>query len=251
MQIIDRYSHKDGLAFIKKNHPRELRDVEAAVKQVDAVACLRKQSEEATKQALLYSPETMNVRLKEFLHQRGWTKSAGPKAKKPFAEPRIYFQGVRGAFRKMDGIKNQVGVEIQFGKYAFMGYDIFTKMVLFHKRGLIECGIELVVSHSIIKDMSTGVSSFRQIELDMKERGAADIDIPTLILGIGITDEEAEGGAEKRQRFLQDPQAMIAAGLVARKRGGGKPGPKSERAAPLDEVETAESEAEEEEQDQE
>ena len=97
--------------------------------------------------------------------------------KKVLLNQELSFDGEKG-FREMDGIKNKVGLEIQFGKYAFMAYDIFSKMPIFHKRGLIDCGIELVLSHNMIKDFSTGVGSFNQIVvLDMKERGVADLDI--------------------------------------------------------------------------
>jgi hypothetical protein len=90
----------------------------------------------------------------------------------------------------MDGLKNRVGLEIQFGKYAFMGYDIFSKMPIFAKNNLIDCGIEVVAMPSLLKYMSTGVSSFNQIVMDMEARGVADIDIPTLIVGVDCTDEE-------------------------------------------------------------
>jgi hypothetical protein len=126
----------------------------------------------------------------------------------------------------MDGIKNRVGLEIQFGKYAFMGYDIFSKMPIFAKRNLIECGIEVVAMPDVVRQMSTGVSSFNQIVMDMGERGEADIDIPTLIIGIGLTEAEEEGCRIKRQRFASERERMIAAGEVSPSRKGAPPGPK-------------------------
>src|SRR5207253_1630299 len=32
----------------------------------------------------------------------------------------------RGAFREMDFVKNKLGVEVQFGKYAFMVYSVIS-----------------------------------------------------------------------------------------------------------------------------
>jgi len=126
----------------------------------------------------------------------------------------------------MDGIKNRVGLEIQFGKYAFMGYDIFSKMVIFSNRDLIDCGIELVVMASMLRSMSTGVSSFNQIVMDMEARGEADIDIPTLVVGMEPTDEELREVQDKRRRFIENPDQLIESGEVSRGRGGAKPGPK-------------------------
>jgi len=223
MRVIDIHSHKGATEFFAEHHPDELDDVCNAVAAVDGVRCLAKVSKEKNRPALLFHPETMNLLIKTHLHPLGWTKSA-PTSKKGFKEPRINFG--RGAFREMDGIKNKVGVEIQFGKYAFMGYDIFSKMVIFHNNGLIECGIEVVAMRELVRQMSTGVSSFTQIVLDMAQRGEADIDIPTLVVGIGLTEAEETGCQEKRVRFAADPAALLVAGDVAKGRQGANPGPK-------------------------
>jgi hypothetical protein len=223
MYVVKTYSHKDGEAFVRQNHPAELDEVVAAIAAADPVWCLRKITMEKTKASLLFSPEALNFVLKNNLSKLGWTEPA-PKLKKGFREPRIYL-GKR-EFREMDGVKNRVGLEVQFGKYAFMGYDIFSKMVIFNKRNLIDCGIEVVAMPDVVKQMSTGVSSFNQIIMDMKERGEADIDIPTLIIGIGLTDEEWKGAEAKRKRFLVERDKMIAAGEVSPGRKGAAPGPK-------------------------
>ena len=198
MQVGAMYSHKGGEEFIRARHDKELAEVVAAIEAIDAPFCLRKQSAEKTKPPLLFSPEDLNEACKRDFCRLGWTKEA-PRSKKGYKEPRISYGGRE--FRGMDGIKNKVGLEIQFGKYAFMGYDIFSKMPIFAKRGLIECGIEVVVMATMIRNMSTGVSSFSQIVMDMRERGVADVDIPTLVIGIECTPDELSRCQEKRLRF--------------------------------------------------
>lgn len=225
MRIAQTYSHKDGEAFIKRHHPTELQEIKDAIQQIDAIASLSKKSDEKTKENLLFSPVALNDYLKSYLCKLRWTEKA-PGTGKGFKEPRISM-GDSGEFREMDGIKNKVGLEIQFGKYAFMGYDILSKMPIFAKRGLIECGIELVAMPSIVKNMSTGVSSFNQIVADLRERGHADLDIPTLIIGIDCDEEEWQAVAEKRKRFARNPQLLIQNGEVLGARNGAKPGPKN------------------------
>lgn len=224
MQVGDFYSHKGGFEYIKSNHPNELQDVLDAINQVRAADVLTKRSEEKTKQALLFSPEAMNERIKSFLSVRGWTEPA-PDSKKGFREPRIYLEGGR-EFREMDGIKNKVGLEIQFGKYSFMGYDIFSKMPIFAKHGRIVCGIEVVAMPSLIPHMSTGVSSFAQIAMDMRARGVADIDVPTLVIGIDCSNNGWINVEEKRDRYKNNPALLLESGEVSAGRGGAKPGPK-------------------------
>jgi hypothetical protein len=224
MLIRDIYSHKGGEEFITQKHPKELREIIDAVANIDAIKALCKKTDEKTKPPLLFSPEALNEYLKKYLCEFGWTEKA-PDSGKGFKEPRIYL-GER-EFREMDGIKNKVGLEIQFGKYAFMGYDIFSKMPIFNKQGLIECGIELVAMPSIVKNMSTGVSSFNQIVMDMKARGVADLDIPTIIVGIDCDEDEWLKVEDKRKRYKENPEELIANGEVRTGRQGAKPGPKN------------------------
>ena len=84
----------------------------------------------------------------------------------------------------MDFIKDSLGVEVQFGKYAFMVYNVCAKMTIFHRMGFIDAGIEVVPIKSFADQMSTGVSYFEQFVWDLEHRGVSDIDIPVLILGI-------------------------------------------------------------------
>ncbi len=84
----------------------------------------------------------------------------------------------------MDFLKEKLGIEVQFGKYAFMVYNVCAKMTIFRNLGYINAGIEIVPVKQFVDEMSTGVSFFEQFTWDLKQRGEADIDIPVLILGI-------------------------------------------------------------------
>jgi hypothetical protein len=222
MKIVNTYSFKGGEAFIKKHHPKELREVLAAIKHLDATTCLTKESSEKTKVGqLLFSPPDLNKGMKLELCDVGWTKKSD--GKKGYIEPRYAFG--RNRFREMDGIKNKVGLEIQFGKYAFMGYDIFSKMVIFNKLGFIECGIEVVPVNELCKYMSTGVSDFDQLLIDFKYRGESNIDIPVFAIGIGLTDEE-KARREKIQKLYSTDKEKALKTIKIRKYNGSKPGPK-------------------------
>tara|TARA_B100000787_G_scaffold109474_1_gene81456 strand:+ start:581 stop:1237 length:657 start_codon:yes stop_codon:yes gene_type:complete len=217
MIIKNIYSHKNGEKYINENHKSEYDEIVDAVNSVDISKVLSKVTHEKTKSPLLFSPIELNHQLKNYLSTLGWTEKNN--SKKGFIEPRITFENEKG-FREMDGLKNKVGLEIQFGKYAFMAYDIFSKMPIFHKRGLIDCGIELVLSHNMIKDFSTGVGSFSQIVLDMKERGVADLDIPTLVIGIECSDDEWSLVKDLRNNF------KINKNIKNVNLKGNRPGPK-------------------------
>lgn len=217
MFIAEMYSHKNGFEYVMENHSSEFEEIKASIESISATQALCKASKEKNKKPLLFSPIDLNKQMKEFLMYKGWTQQTD--GKKGFAEPRVYLEGSQ--FREMDGIKNRVGLEIQFGKYAFMIYDILSKMPIFKSYGLIDCGVEVVAMPSIVTNMSTGVSSFQQIIADLKVRGVADIDLPTLIVGIDCDETEWSLVAKKREMFLS---GTLTDPMIALK--GNKPGPK-------------------------
>jgi len=180
LEIIAEYSHKDGKNFIEKYHPKELQEIKEVISLVDASACKTKESEEKTMMGeMLYAPKRLNKRFKELFTEREWTPTK-IKVKTTIPEIGKTHKGTR----EMDMVKNKLGVEVQFGKYAFMVYNVSAKMTIFSKQGLIDSGVEIVAMREMTKEMSTGVSYFEQMKTDLEMRGNADIDIPVLILGI-------------------------------------------------------------------
>lgn len=223
MKIVNTYSFKNGEDFVKRKHADELSEVIKAIELLDATICLTKESKEKTmKGKLLFSPTDMNNFLKLSLHALNWTEQANGKRKK-YVEPRHAFGN--GRFREMDGIKNKVGLEIQFGKYAFMGYDIFSKMIIFRNLKYIECGIEIVPGHELVKEMSTGVSSFEQLLVDFEYRGESNIDIPVFVISVGLTEEEKTKTQDLQALFKSDKNEALKI-IRLRKYHGSKPGPK-------------------------
>lgn len=224
MIVVQSYSFKGGKEYVEKHHAEELADVLSAIESLDATTCLTKESSEITKKGkLLYSPPDLNKALKTYLCEKGWTKKVDGK-KKTYAEPRHAFG--KNRFREMDGMKNKVGLEVQFGKYAFMGYDIFSKMVIFNKLGYIDCGIEVVPVNGLCKHMSTGVSDYDQLMVDFEFRGASDIDIPVLVIGIGLTEKEDIKRIELQELFLNDRTKALKE-ITLKKYNGSLPGSKN------------------------
>lgn len=136
---------------------------------------------------MLFSPRPLNKAFKQvFSSLEDWKTIRVPcEYSDEFYSPN-YTKRVasRGAFREIDFVKGKPGVEVQFGKYAFMVYNVCAKMTIFHNLGLIDCGVEIVPVKAFANEMSTGVSYFEQFVWDLDKRGVANIDIPVLILGV-------------------------------------------------------------------
>lgn len=188
MRIVAEYSFNGGGAAVQGKYPCLLKDVMDSVATVDANKHLTKSSREKTMPGrMLFSPKSLNRSFREFLFTRGWEKKRVPSV----YSTNFYVAGYKPAetgrrrpFREMDFVKEKLGVEVQFGKYAFMVYNVCAKMTIFHNLDFIDTGIEVVPVKGFADQMSTGVSYFEQFVWDLEKRGIADIDIPVLILGI-------------------------------------------------------------------
>jgi len=188
MIIVGTYSFDNGRqALTSARYAAELREVKEVIAAVDTASCKTKMSREKTMPGkTLYSPRAINKVFSEQFTLRDWRKHRVQcEYSTTYYEPGYAPEALsKGSFREMDFVKSRVGVEIQFGKYAFMVYNVCAKMTIFHKLGVIDVGIEIVPVKAFADDMSTGVSYFEQFTWDLERRGVADIDIPVLILGV-------------------------------------------------------------------
>ncbi len=189
MKIAAVYSFNGGREVVTHRYPELIVEVNAAIRGVDASAHKTKSSVEKTMLGRkLFSPRSLNKAFKhEFLDKIGGWRVVRVPCEYPndFYSPDYEKRAqTRGAFREMDFVKAKLGVEVQFGKYAFMVYNVCAKMTIVKNLGHIDSGVEIVPVKAFAEEMSTGVSYFEQFVWDLEHRGKADIDIPVLILGI-------------------------------------------------------------------
>lgn len=181
------YSFKNGQAVIESKYRQELEEITRIVASVESEQHRVKVSKEKTMPGkMLYNPRSLNRDIKSKFEALGWQKyrvacDYPTQYYTPNYQPQR--EGIT-AYREIDFIKNRLGVEVQFGKYAFMVYNVCAKMTIFHNFNMTDAGIEVVPVKEFAKQMSTGVSYFEQFVWDLEQRGTADIDSPVLILGI-------------------------------------------------------------------
>lgn len=178
MLIVAEYSFNKGKEIIEEKFPNLLGEIKTIIAEVEAEQYKTKISGEKTmKGKILYSPICLNSKFKERFTSKAWKKikiQCDYSTNYYLEEFKEYYatnikMKNKSAVREMDFLKNKLGVEVQFGKYAFMVYNVCAKMTIFKKLSHIEAGIEIVSVKRLADEMSTGV---------------ADIDIPVLILGI-------------------------------------------------------------------
>jgi len=188
MIVAAEYPFNGGRA-IRRKWPQLIQELEDIIAEVDASLHKDKTSKEKTKSGkVLYGPKSLNEAFGSGFATRGWQKE---RVQCDYSNSTAYYRSGyepkqlnRRAFREIDFLKDRLGGEVQFGKYAFMVYNVCAKMTIFKNLGLICAGVEIVPVKSFADEMSSGVSYFEQFVWDLKTRGVADIDIPVLILGI-------------------------------------------------------------------
>lgn len=187
MRIAGKFSFNGGEETVLLRYPELYKEVENAISSISAEEHRSKESKEKTKNyKMLFNPKSLNKAFKSALYPLEW-KSIRIACDYP---TQYYLSDYKkrtnrkGAFREMDFVKSNLGIEVQFGKYSFMVYNVCAKMTIFKKLGYIDTGIEIVPVKAFADEMSTGVSYFEQFVWDLEQRGVSDIDIPVLIIGI-------------------------------------------------------------------
>jgi hypothetical protein len=187
MKIAGIYSFNNGVNIVNAKYPALLLEITNCIEAIDASRCKTKISKEKTMPGeTLYSPVDLNAQFKAMLYPQGW-QSIRVKCDYPtqYYVPDYDPKRLRpGAFREMDFIKEKLGIEVQFGKYSFMVYNVAAKMTIFKNLSHIDTGIEIVPVKALADEMSSGVSYFEQFVWDLEHRGVANIDIPVMIIGI-------------------------------------------------------------------
>ena len=192
MRVVGKYSFNGGKEVVEADYAAELEEIYKALGPVDADKHRTKESKEKTMLGkMLYSPGELNKAIKHEFKKYGWNslRVACDYPTKYYVEG-YRRQEVTRAFRDMDFVKNSIGVEVQFGKYSFMVYNVAAKMTIFHNLGHIDVGVEIVPVKELADGMSSGVSYFEQFVWDLEQRGTSNIDIPVYILG--ITKDESD-----------------------------------------------------------
>jgi hypothetical protein len=64
------------------------------------------------------------------------------------------------SYNQTDFVKDRVAIEVQFGKYSFVAYDLFVKHLAFYIGDRIDVGIEILPMKSLQSQMSSGVAYY-------------------------------------------------------------------------------------------
>lgn len=90
------------------------------------------------------------------------------------------------SYNQTDFVKNRVAVEIQFGKYSFVAYDLFVKHLAFYVGDHIDVGVEILPMKTLQSQMSSGVAYYEGEFYNVVRQGRGVPAVPLVLVGIEV-----------------------------------------------------------------
>ncbi len=163
MQIVHVHSHLGGAQILKCDYPEIDQQINEAIADTGNDYRTKVSKEKATKGRLFYDPRSMNRAFKREFNARGFEEL------KRIVEPNVPgwdTSAVSPGTKQIDFAKDRVLVEVQFGKYFAMFYDM-AKLEYFYRRNEADVGVEIVPSYRLQRQMSSGVGRGEMLVTDI------------------------------------------------------------------------------------
>lgn len=201
MKIVEIYSHLNGREHILVHKPVLWQELEHVVQAVDASTCRTKVSQERrTLGQMFYSPVDMNKAYSAELAKLGWSESRTSYwvtsdyrliRKTMHLTPEKQYQEIKDAglspiksYNQTDFVKDRIAIEIQFGKYSFVAYDLFVKHMAFYVGDVIDVGVEILPMKSLQLSMSSGVGYYEGELYNLIRQGRGIPAVPLVLIGV-------------------------------------------------------------------
>ena len=201
MRIVETYSHLNGKEFLLVHKPELLQEIKDVISSVDAEACKTKVSGEKNRVGeILYSPDDMNKALAAGFHDNGWKQERRefyvtsdrnlmrqiwhlPETEQKLRIEDAGLEPIK-THNQTDFVKKRIGVEVQFGKYAFVAHDIFVKHMSLFVSDAIDVGVEILPMKELEAEMSSGVPYYERDLLNIIRQGRGVPAVPLVLMGI-------------------------------------------------------------------
>jgi len=156
----------------------------------------------------LYDPKALNDAIKDEFSKRDWKEDRAdffvtrdPKLIRktlnlPPAEQKAQIEaaGERAvrSHNQTDFVKDRVAVEVQFGKYFAVAYDLFVKHLAFYVADKIDVGVEILPMRALSgagddgagRGMSTGVAWYEKELYNLIREGRGVPGVPLVLVGV-------------------------------------------------------------------
>jgi hypothetical protein len=201
MRIVEHYSHLNGLEYLLVHKKKLWKEIDTIIGAVDAGRAKTKISKEKTKKGrALYSPIEMNKAIAAGFKSNGWSESrtsywVTKDAKLirrtmtlPASEQKKEIEAAGevalSSYNQTDFVKERVAVEVQFGKYSFVAFDLFVKHMAFFVGDVIDLGVEILPMKTLQAEMSSGVAYYEGELYNLIRQGRGVPAVPLVLIGV-------------------------------------------------------------------
>jgi len=201
MKIGAMYSHLNGFEWIQYHQKQMWDEIVTIIDNINAEDYRTKISKEKTmKGKKLFSPADLNKRIKVDFEDLGWFESRTnywvtddynliirTMHLKETEQKQVIKEENKTpikSYNQTDFVKNRIAVEVQFGKYSFIAYDLFVKHLAFYVGDTIDVGIEILPMKNMQSQMSSGPGYYEGALYDLARQGRGVPAVPLVLIGI-------------------------------------------------------------------
>ena len=201
MIIANQYNHLNAKEYLIVNRNTQYEEIQNSISHIHANSYLKISSAKATLGQIFYDQTELNNAFKQELNRLHWSSKTvhyyGTNEEQTIRDTIGISDKLqqkekieKGGFpaystnNQIDFQKDRIAVEVQFGKYFSVAYDLHVKHTFFFSRNDIDVGIEIIPTKRLETCMDSGVAWFENEVTNVIREGRTNPPVPVLILGI-------------------------------------------------------------------
>lgn len=201
MKIAQEYSHLDGKEHLIVHRPEIIKEIEKAIQSIDASLYVKVSNDKTKKGLKVYDQKAINKAFANFLLNLKWVDQKVSYyvtedqvlerqiclMKDPEEQKRLILEAGKTplpTYNQTDFVKDRVAIEVQFGKYFSIAYDLHVKHTFFFSMDQIDVGVEIIPTKNMMMRMDTGVGWFENEIANVIREGRSNPPVPIWIIGI-------------------------------------------------------------------
>ncbi len=201
MIIKNLYSHLNGYEYLLVHRNTLWEEIVNAIESIDANQYIKTSRAMPTFGRAKYDQKALNRQFEAYLFPRGWSSVTTPYYVTGDIDTAREIASIRDGHtqrqiieskgftayntnNQVDFVKDRVAVEVQFGKYFSVAYDLHVKHTFFFLRNDIDVGIEIIPTKAMCVKMDSGVAWFENEVANVIREGRSNPTVPIVMIGI-------------------------------------------------------------------
>lgn len=201
MKVANLYSHLNGYEYMLVHRKELWEEIVSAIAAINANDYTKVSKAKPSLGKTLYDQKALNKKFEDILFPLHWksvttqyyvtddipTAREIANIREKEEQRQIIENKGYTAIRtnnQVDFVKDRVAVEVQFGKYFSVAYDLHVKHTFFFLRNDIDVGIEIIPTRAMCLRMDTGVAWFENEVANVIREGRSNPTVPIVMIGI-------------------------------------------------------------------